>query len=558
MVGTKRCDVMNHIVGSVKHVHKDRVEPWVYSAIKNTNAQINLLVLDEQLKEEFLDFENYGVNVVHMPTKNSENVHICKYERHLKARDFLKTLQPDDNCVLTDTLDLVFQKDPFEWISKNANKDLILTSESISHFNEHWNMRSVLGDFPEFSEEIKPYDVINSGVCLGKVKEVKDILMLMYLAKKGLNPENTEQPALNVILISDIIRRNVQFADSTTNLILHCAVGGPTQQWVDWGFYKNYTGAIPKINEDDVIVREDNDEPFYMVHQYNRVNGWEDKFKKKYTNYLLTRKKKFTNKTATVVCRKNVSYYESDWEKTLLFDNDDYVLMDLSEGNPQNLNHILKYVADNVVSFNETFLRQILNFSGQASSKHWWNNGGNRNIIWFYPHFRMLYFYLTQPDYDYYWFFDEDVTFPQNNLKEFIKAHSELDHDCMITYLFSNFDNENNSNVPVIDENMVSYHSRDHYWLKHYPGDGDKQPEDVTETYGSYFPLVRLSNEAMRILWQEHQNGYYGYSEGYVPSILNKHGLKLYSIYNKDSKVVADENLVVYHRRYLELQWKNL
>ena len=34
----------------------------------------------------------------------------------------------------------------------------------------------------------------------------------------------------------------------------------------------------------------------------------------------------------------------------------------------------------------------------------------------------------------------------------------------------------------------------------------------------------------MKTLVEEHEKGFYGYSEGYVPTILNHKGLKLYSI----------------------------
>jgi hypothetical protein len=62
----------------------------------------------------------------------------------------------------------------------------------------------------------------------------------------------------------------------------------------------------------------------------------------------------------------------------------------------------------------------------------------------------------------------------------------------------------------------------------------------------------------MKVLVEEHEKGFYGYSEGYVPTTLNHQGLKLYSIFNKESKIAVDESLIAFHRRYLELQWKNL
>jgi hypothetical protein len=81
---------------------------------------------------------------------------------------------------------------------------------------------------------------------------------------------------------------------------------------------------------------------------------------------------------------------------------------------------------------------------------------------------------------------------------------------------------------------------------------------DLKYSGGSYFPLVRLSNKSMKILLEEHKKGYYGYSEGYVPTTLNQYNLKLYSIFNKESKVDANENIIIYHRRYLDLIWKNI
>jgi hypothetical protein len=128
----------------------------------------------------------------------------------------------------------------------------------------------------------------------------------------------------------------------------------------------------------------------------------------------------------------------------------------------------------------------------------------------------------------------------------------------MITYLFSDLNQVKQEDTLEMDQSMGSYHNFDHTWLSHYPGDGDKHPEDLKEKYGSYFPLVRLSNEALRVLVEEHEKGLYGYSEGYVPTILNYRGLKLYSIYGTDSKVKVDPNIIVYHRRYLELEWKNV
>ena len=59
--------------------------------------------------------------------------------------------------------------------------------------------------------------------------------------------------------------------------------------------------------------------------------------------------------------------------------------------------------------YTEDDIRRNLNFTKDVSKAHYWNGQGNRNVVWFYAHFRMLNYYISNPNYDYYWFFDDDV-----------------------------------------------------------------------------------------------------------------------------------------------------
>ena len=263
------------------------------------------------------------------------------------------------------------------------------------------------------------------------------------------------------------------------------------------------------------------------------------------------------NKTAFVICSTpGLTAYYDNWKKNLKLSNDNYVLCDVSSDRTLPTNITLDFIQDNIINFTGDGIKSTLNFDVEPSDKHWWNHGGGRNAIWFYAHLRMLYFYKIHPEYEYYWFFDDDVTFPNFQLDQFLESHNPLTYDCMITYLFSNLGNENPSNVPVMDENMGSFHAKEFNWLTHYPGHGDNQPPYIKETYGSFFPIVRYSNRAMKKLLEEHENGYYGYSEGYVPTVLNHHGMSLYSIYNKNSKVELNNDILIHHKNW-EMYWKS-
>jgi hypothetical protein len=547
---------MDYLIGTIKHCERDRIDIWVKSALKYCSAQVVLLVLDDIIPESIQELENLGVKLIHNPTGHQNDVNICKWERHIKVRDFLKTLDNNDVVLLTDTLDVVFQLDPFEWYKENKQKDLILTSEGIIHNNEPWNMRSILEDHKEFIEEVKHQEVINSGIIIGNPEHVSNILLYIYVATKGLNPESADQPAMNVILQSSFIKEKIQIINSDDNFVIHCAVAGPTDQFISWGFVDNYLYGIPVLKEGQ-IINEKTNKPFCLVHQYNRVKEWNEVFIDKYKDAILP-KVNITTKTAIIVCTKANSSYHHDWSTAFRSTNDDYILCDLSSNAPPPSDVLLNIIPDNFIAYSEADLRRNLNFDLNPSNRHWWNAGGDRNIIWFYPHFRMMYFYMLNPNYDYYWFFDDDVTFPNNQLYDFVNAHKHLNHDCMISYIFGDLTQNLQLETWDMDENMVVYHSIEHNWLTHYPGHGDIQPLDVNKTYGSYFPLVRLSNRALNTLLEEHKKGYYGYSEGFVPTILNYKDLSLYSIYNKQSEIKVNKDLTVFHRRYHQMKWENL
>jgi len=245
---------MNYVIGSIKHCERDRIDIWVKSALKYCSAQIILLVLDDKIPQSILELESNGVKIIHSPTGNEKEIDMCKWERHFTVREYIKTLNNTDVVLLTDTLDVVFQKDPFEWYKNNASSELVLTSEGIFYVDEHWNMRTILKNHEEFAEEIKYNEVINSGIIMGKATVVSDILLHIYVTTKGLPPdEGPDQPALNVVLMSSLIKNQTQIVTSDDGLVVHCAVAGPTEQFIPWGFDKTYKYAIPKLKDGQII-----------------------------------------------------------------------------------------------------------------------------------------------------------------------------------------------------------------------------------------------------------------------------------------------------------------
>ena len=201
--------------------------------------------------------------------------------------------------------------------------------------------------------------------------------------------------------------------------------------------------------------------------------------------------------------------------------------------------------------YTEQELRQNLNFYGDVSKRHYWNSFGNRNIIWFYAHFRMLNFYLSHPNYDYYWFFDDDVK--MDNWEKFFEGTDNDDSDFLGYFIFKNKNVMSQPNVPYMDNNTTSQHM----WFERFPGDGDKLEENTTDMFGSFFPVNRFSNNAMKKLLELHKLGFDGYSEGFVPTMLNKYGFKMSSLIKPDNTSdFFDVNEVNIIHKNIKITWQ--
>ena len=219
----------------------------------------------------------------------------------------------------------------------------------------------------------------------------------------------------------------------------------------------------------------------------------------------------------------------------------------------------LTFISDNTkdktfsvgFTFNEDDLKTNLNFDVIPNNRHFWNCLGNRNIAWFFAHLRMLNFYLSYPNYDYYWFFDDDIR--MSNWDKFFDGVNKDDSDFLSYFCFKKEDVVTQKNIPNIDDKTFSKN----LWFQRFPGEGDNLPTDVNEYFGSFFPTTRFSNKALKTLLEKNKMGYYGYHEGYVPTILNYDKLKLNTIIlPNNTSQFFDVNEVNITHKNIRITWE--
>lgn len=166
----------------------------------------------------------------------------------------------------------------------------------------------------------------------------------------------------------------------------------------------------------------------------------------------------------------------------------------------------------NVCLYNDNDFREH-NFDKPISKFHRW--GSHQNPNYFYAHHRMLLFWKKNPQFKYYWFFDDDVTFT-GDLKGVLSVYENETEDFIAIQVFKKEDYENQfPKISKVNEKMGSGGN----WLSFAPGPGDRY-KNLEKHMGSFFPIVRFSNKAMEYLYNLNQENYFGYSEGFVPTTL--------------------------------------
>jgi hypothetical protein len=237
----------------------------------------------------------------------------------------------------------------------------------------------------------------------------------------------------------------------------------------------------------------------------------------------------------------NYGQYIDTWLENKIEGDDKHVIVDVTKKPDFNRGF----------TFTENQLREKLNFHTEVSKLNWWNSYGNRNIAWFYAHLRMINFYMEHPNYDYYWFFDDDVKMSDWNL--FFESFRNEDADFLTYFLFKNVDVDTQPDVPVIDDRTYSRTE----WFKRFPGVDANLPTDMTKLFGSFFPTTRFSNRALKTIMDYNAKGFHAYHEGMVPTILNYEGQKMKTIIRPENNShFFDVNKVNIRHKDQNINWE--
>lgn len=167
-----------------------------------------------------------------------------------------------------DIRDLVFQTDPSVWMEKNLGTNQIVAgSECIRIKNEtiNDNWLRAIAPTPTY-DRIREHEVLNGGTLAGTSSAMTSLFEKIYAVARGTS-EIAEQAAVNIILRDDAEFQNATLIPRMSEGFAVVGFGFGNKPSAEW------TDECPEIRA-GVLYPHGKQEPFCIVHQYDRHRDW--------------------------------------------------------------------------------------------------------------------------------------------------------------------------------------------------------------------------------------------------------------------------------------------
>jgi hypothetical protein len=289
------------IIGGASGYKYDDVKYWINS-IKQSGFEGDIaLVVTNITLTELEKIAEKGVNILAYGQKDADGNYSSNsqmpphVERFFHIWNYLNTTKEEyDFVVTTDVRDVVFQKNPIDFLRGDTFTGFVAAGEGLAYKDEPWGNNNYLQAFgPFFHNLIKDNEIYNVGVMAGEFGIVRDILLMVLQLSVNRPIPIVDQAVYNFILNMDVFKIHTEFFGNgsgwacnlgTTLAAIASGSGDigqrndPTAQLL---YQTKYLADQPVIKEDGTVCTS-LDEAFFIVHQYDRVAGLKEKIERKF------------------------------------------------------------------------------------------------------------------------------------------------------------------------------------------------------------------------------------------------------------------------------------
>lgn len=293
----------NLIIGGAANYKYDDVKYWINSIKKSGFDGDIVLVVTNMKNDELAKIAEKGVQLLAYGQKDNEGNYVSNsgmpphVERFFHIWNFLNTTTEEyDFVITTDVRDVVFQKNPSDFLDEDDFCDFVAAGEGLAYEDEPWGNNNYLQAFgPFFHNLIKKNEIYNVGVMAGRLDVVRDIILLILQLSINRPIPIVDQAVYNFILNTGLVKSRTEFFGNnsgwacnlgTTLAAIQSGAGDigqkndPTAQIM---YQTKYLYSQPTFKDDGTVCNS-HDIPFCIVHQYDRVADLADKIRTKYND----------------------------------------------------------------------------------------------------------------------------------------------------------------------------------------------------------------------------------------------------------------------------------
>ncbi len=195
------------IISSLTNYGVTQIKPFVESINKSGYSGEKLMLV-----------YNVSADVIEYLNENGWMIVQSEQQQHIilqRFRDMYALLwqYETDVIIWVDVKDIVFQKDPVEWLEKNMKKDILAFSESLKFGDEEWARLNAGTSFPMEWEWLQNKEIHCAGTIVGKKEAIRDLFIDIYRwSLTTSNPQQlADQAAYNILINMHQWKDKVQF-----------------------------------------------------------------------------------------------------------------------------------------------------------------------------------------------------------------------------------------------------------------------------------------------------------------------------------------------------------
>jgi len=245
---------------------------WIKSINASGFVGDKVLIVKDCSEDTIRSVEEHGFKVIKADQsiiKNSRASELMPIhvERFIYIYDFLK----NNNyryVITTDVRDVIFQKNPIEFIEqKIENKNLLFCSESMLFKDEVWNNKNLHKTFGQYLyEDFKDKEIFNVGILAGRNAAVRDICLNIFIASYRGGTPICDQSSFNLLIAtSPYIETSLYLRAKDAWVGQIGSTDDPSRMEHNDKFLLE---GKPIITDNKILNFEGRE--FYIVHQYDR------------------------------------------------------------------------------------------------------------------------------------------------------------------------------------------------------------------------------------------------------------------------------------------------